>query len=108
MNNTDKPNQDVEKEFVSRMVEKISQKADADYSPQMPSFDLGQQILSQQRKIAALKRKSPISNTVSADIKKLVPIKIMPLSMPEAPPSPQQKIIADIIAREIQALTTTR
>lgn len=89
-----------EKEFVHQMVEKISSPQQQDRSGEMPSFDLGQQILAQQRKIAALKRKSPAQEI------KPQPIQIK--SMPQAPASPQQLIIADIVAKEILFLTASR
>jgi hypothetical protein len=97
-----------EKEFVSQIVEKISRGDGQDFSTEVPSFNLGQQILSQQRKIAALKRKSPISPDVS-NTQQSLSMKIPPIqSMPQAPASPQQQIIAEIIAREIQFLTSAR
>ena len=97
------------KEFISDIVGKISHGSEEDYSEQMPSFDLGQQILAQQRKIAALKRKSPVSSSIPADEPKPAPIQIKPFQSPVYQPlSPQQKIIADIVAREIRDLTSIR
>jgi hypothetical protein len=97
-----------EKEFVSRIVEKISRGDGQDFSTEVPSFNLGQQILSQQRKIAALKRKSPSSSEAS-NTQQSLSIKIPPIqSIPQTPASPQQQIIAEIIAREIQVLTSAR
>ena len=99
-----------EKEFVRQMVEKISHPQQQDRSSEIPSLDLGGQILAQQRKIATLKRKSPgqennISQTSKQEIKPQ-PVQIQ--SMPPAPASPQQKIIAEIVAKEILALAGTR
>jgi hypothetical protein len=96
-----------EKEFVSQIVEKISRGDGQDFSTEVPSFNLGQQILSQQRKIAALKRKSPTSSDDVSNTQQSLSIKIPPIqSIPQAPASPQQQIIAEIIAREIQVLTS--
>ncbi len=100
------------KEFISNIVGKISEGKAEDYSSEMPSFDLAQQILAKQRNIAALKRRSPGSeNTSSSDSvpsqKSAVQIKPF-TAMAEQPMSPQQKVIADIIAREIKALTAGR
>jgi hypothetical protein len=97
-----------EKEFVSRIVEKISRGDGQDFSTEVPSFNLGQQILSQQRKIAGLKRKSPSSN--DAENTQLSPSRKMPSikSISQAPASPQQQVIAEIIAREIKILTSVR
>ncbi len=97
-----------EKEFVSQIVEKISRGDGQDFSQEVPSFNLGQQILSQQRKIAGLKRKSPSSsdadNTQPSPSIKLPSIQ----SISQPPASPQQQIISEIIAREIKNLTSVR
>jgi len=100
---------DVNKEFISDIVGKISHGSDEDFSEQMPSFDLGQQILAQQRKIAALKRRSPGSGSIPESPRKAPMTQIKPFQPPVYQPlSPQQKIIADIIAREISVLTSGR
>jgi hypothetical protein len=98
------------KEFVSRMVEKISRPQQQDRSSEMPSLDLGSQILAQQRKVAGLKRKSPLQNNNSdGDLQQKAQPQKMPVnSMPSAPASPQQLIIADIVAREIMSLSAAR
>ena len=110
MKNINKSQHTDKKEFVSRMVEKMSQGAEGDFSTEVPSFNLGQQILSQQRKVASLKRKSPVSpGIIPVNTKQFMSAKIESLPpMPEPPPSPQQRIIADIIAKEIRLLTTVR
>ncbi len=122
-------NEDKKGEFISDLVGKISKGKDEDYTEGMPTFDLGAQILAQHRKIAAMKRKSPGSpasaapapapapapiaekiQTLPAANKpiKFVPVKIIPFQpIVEQPMSPQQKIIADIIAREISILTAS-
>jgi hypothetical protein len=97
-----------EKEFVRKMVEKISHPQQQDRSSQIPSLDLGQQILAQQRKIAALKRKSPGPLGDALRQQEIKPQLIQIKSMPQAPASPQQRIIADIVAKEILALTGVR
>jgi hypothetical protein len=98
-----------EKEFVRKMVEKISHPQQQDRSNEIPSLDLGKQILAQQRKIAALKRKSPGQEIKPQPVQiKLMPQKNMAGSMPQAPASPQQRIIADIVAKEIMILTSVR
>jgi len=97
------------KEFVSQMVEKISRQDNEDFSTEVPSFNLGQQILAQQRKIAAFKRKSPLASNISDETRQPVsanPVSIQ--SIPQAPASPQQKIIAEIVAREIQVLNAVK
>jgi hypothetical protein len=98
------------KEFVSSMVKKISQANHQDRSAEIPSLDLGMQILAQQRKIAGLKRKSPENGSdlqqVSEQKISSHPVRIE--SIPPAPPSPQQMIIADIVTREIMVLSAAR
>jgi hypothetical protein len=97
-----------EKEFVSGIVEKISRGDGQDFSTEVPSFNLGQQILSQQRKIAGLKRKSPSSND-AGNIQSSTSTKLPSIqSISQPPASPQQQIISEIIAREIQILTSAR
>jgi len=110
MKNTNKPTQDTDKkEFVSQIVEKISRANEEDFSTEVPSFNLGRQILAQHRKIAALKRKSPLPSNSASKTQPPVSAKVVPIqSIPQAPASPQQKIIAEIIAREILTLTGTR
>ncbi|MGB8225420.1 MAG: hypothetical protein WCE45_00940 [Sedimentisphaerales bacterium] len=102
-----------EKEFIRKMVEKISNSQQQDRSSQIPSLDLGKQILAQQRKIAALKRKSPLSNdNLSVNKEQVRPFDIAQgrqvSPMPPTPASPQQRIIADIVAKEILVLSSAR
>jgi len=119
-------NPPVKGEFVSNMVEKISKADSADKSQDMPSLDLGMQILAQQRKVAGLKRKSPgkENNPPQMDKQEIkfrpIPIKeqpnpvvfpirsfqAAPAGSAAAPASPQQLIIADIVAKEILALSS--
>ncbi|MGD0785335.1 MAG: hypothetical protein ABR969_05935 [Sedimentisphaerales bacterium] len=96
-----------EKEFVSKIVEKISRGNDQDFSKEVPSFNLGKQILSQQRKIAGLKRKSPSPND-AGNTPPSPSIKLPSIQSIQPPASPQQQIISEIIAREIQILTSVR
>lgn len=99
-----------EKEFVRKMVEKISHPQQQDRSGDIPSLDLGGQILAQQRKIATLKRKSPgqENNVHQTSKQEIKPQPVQIQSMPPAPASPQQKIIAEIVAKEILALASAR
>ena len=109
MKNINKSQDTPKKEFVSQMVEKISRQDNEDFSTEVPSFDLGQQILSQQRKIAAFKRKSPLASNLSDETRQPVSANPVPIqSIPPVPASPQHKIIAEIVAREIQALTAVK
>jgi hypothetical protein len=97
------------KEFVRQMVEKISHSQQQDRSNEIPSLDLGSQILAQQRKVAGLKRKSPLQNNNSPiDQQQEDQPEQSQSLMPPAPASPQQKIIADIVAKEILVLAGAR
>ncbi|MDD5134924.1 MAG: hypothetical protein PHP01_05890 [Phycisphaerae bacterium] len=100
----------VKKEFVSNMVEKISQANRQDLSEEIPSLDLGMQILAQQRKVAGLKRRSPEKESDSQPSnKEKIPFRPARIqSIPAAPPSPQQMIVAEIVAKEIMALSAVR
>ncbi|MGA2916510.1 MAG: hypothetical protein ABSE89_10840 [Sedimentisphaerales bacterium] len=101
--------QNIGKEFVRKMVEKISNSQQQDRSAEIPSLDLGQQILAQQRKVAALKRKSPLSQNDSSKAVRLIRQSVSHISfMSQAPASPQQRIIADIVTKEILILSSAR
>ena len=103
------PVRNIGKEFVSQMVEKISNSQQQDRSGEMPSLDLGQQILAQQRKVAALKRKSPSSPNGKAKTSSQVQLSATHIDfMSQAPASPQHRIIADIVAKEILILSSAR
>jgi len=108
-------NRPIRSEFVSNMVEKISRSNQADKSENIPSLDLGMQILARQRNIAALKRKSPSqeNNPPQTGKQELKPPPIsirmqLPHITHTTPASPQQMIIADIVAREILVFSAAR
>lgn len=69
---------------------------------EIPRFDLAEEIMAEQRKITAIKRKAPGKK---AEIQRLKP-KVQPdQSITEQPmPSEQDKIIAEIVARDIEKL----
>jgi hypothetical protein len=109
MKNINKPQDTLKTEFVSQMVEKISRQDNEDFSSEVPSFNLGQHILAQQRKIAAFKRKSPTASNLPEETRQPVSANPVPIqSIPQTPASPQQKIIAEIVAREIQVMTAVK
>ena len=60
--------------------------------PEIPSFDLAEEIMAEQRKITAIRRKAPGKKTEAQ------PVDI------EQPLSEQEKIIAEIVARDIERL----
>jgi len=70
---------------------------------EIPQFDLANQILSEQRKVAAIKRQRPGIKNEAASQKP----KVSPATYTIQPPpvlSLQEKIIADIVARDIREL----
>ncbi|MFH1719631.1 MAG: hypothetical protein ABIF19_19950 [Planctomycetota bacterium] len=71
----------------------------------IPKFDLAEQIMAEQRKIAATKRKGP-GRKVEAPRQ---PRKAESIASVVTPPpilSEQQRIIAEIVARDIEKLFT--
>ena len=65
----------------------------------IPQFNLGEEILSEQRKVSSSKRKGP---GTEPQAQKQEPAGLTP---PQTPPaSPQQRIIAEIIARDIEEM----
>jgi len=96
------------KEFVAKMVEKISDSGSQNRSEEIPSFNLGEQILAGQRKASALKRKSPSSSNGALKADKPVQQEAVKSFASAAPASPQQRIIADIVTREILLLSSAR
>ncbi|MDO8302430.1 MAG: hypothetical protein Q7T18_04220 [Sedimentisphaerales bacterium] len=97
-----------------------SPKVDANES-EVPDFDLAEQIMAEQRKMVGNRRKGPGSPRVDIKEEKSTPVNIPDqhavVAMPsapirivaaEAPMSPQQKVIADIVARDINKFYQTR
>ena len=69
---------------------------------EIPKFDLAEQILAEQRKLSTVRRKAPRKRA-----KVSIPKKDKPPTLPiESPtvPSEQEKIIAEIVARDIENL----
>jgi hypothetical protein len=70
----------------------------------MPRFDLAEEIMAEQRKISAIKRKAPGERIEAQKAEK----EVEPVSYTMGPSTPaqpyQQKIIAEIVARDIESL----
>ena len=70
----------------------------------MPRFDLAEEIMAEQRKISAIKRKAPGKKIEAQKAEK----EVEPVSYTMGPSTPaqpyQQKIIAEIVARDIEKL----
>ena len=75
----------------------------------IPQFNLGEEILSEQRKVSSSKRRAP-GTEPQAQKQESAALPAMPVSPPApAPPaSPQQRIIAEIIARDIEDMIMKR
>jgi hypothetical protein len=71
---------------------------------EMPSFDLAEEIMAEQRKITAIKRRPPGAKT---DVQRLKP-EVQPvdhiIEEPKPALSKQNKIIAEIVAKDIERL----
>ena len=112
----------VESQMAEAMPASVAESPEGDVEEsEVPDFDLAQQIMAEQRKVVGNRRKGPGSPRV--EIKEEEPL---PASIPhspavvvapapairivamEAPMSPQQKVIADIVARDINTFYQTR
>ena len=72
----------------------------------IPQFNLGEQILAEQRKTSSSKRirpgrKVPSNSALAEEV-----VSLPPIVMTAPPASPQQRIIADIVARDIEEMVT--
>lgn len=71
---------------------------------EMPSFDLAEEIMAEQRRITAIKRRAP---GVKTDVQRLKP-EVQPvdhiIEEPKPALSEQEKIIAEIVAKDIERL----
>ena len=71
---------------------------------EMPKFDLAEQIMAEQRKVTAIRRKAPGKKTKAPDLQPRIQstgcaIKQPPPTLPE-----NELIIAEIVARDIEKL----
>lgn len=85
-----------------RPVVSINKKEEAETlqeKSEIPSFDLAEEIMAEQRKITAIRRKAPSKkNEAQRSEPQAQPVDI------EQPLSEQEKIIAEIVARDIERL----
>ena len=73
----------------------------------IPQFDLANDIMAEQRKITAVRRKGPGSKPPAAKEKEPATEKVAPNTKPVQVPAPMahaDKIIADIVRRDIERL----
>jgi len=69
---------------------------------EIPQFDLAEEIMAEQRKVAATRRKGPAKKVEAAKQEKPEPI--APIVEMFHIPSEEEKVIAEIVARDIQQL----
>lgn len=88
------------KQAVSRKKETVISKE----MPEIPSFDLAQEIMAEQRKITAIRRKAPgQKNNIQSLKPKVQPANSITEQTSQSL-SEQDKVIADIVARDIERL----
>ena len=73
-------------------------------TPEIPSFDLAEEIMAEQRKITAIRRKAPGQKTEAQRSKPQVQPADYTIEQPTPTLSEQEKIIAEIVARDIERL----
>jgi hypothetical protein len=73
-------------------------------TPEIPSFDLAEEIMAEQRKITAIRRKAPGQKTEAQRLKPEVQPVDHIIEEPKLALSEQEKIIAEIVAKDIERL----
>jgi hypothetical protein len=72
--------------------------------PQIPTFDLANEIMAEQRRITAVKRMGPGKKTDSRGIKTQFDSNNLIELQPSADPAQKNQVISEIVARDIQSL----
>lgn len=72
--------------------------------PEIPSFDLAEDIMAEQRKITAIRRRAPGQKAEAQRLKPEVQSVDHIIEEPKPAPSEQEKIIAEIVAKDIERL----
>lgn len=86
---------------------RMNKKEEAETSeetPEIPSFDLAEEIMAEQRKITAIRRKAPCQKTEAQRLKPETQIVDHIIEQPKPLLSEQEKIITEIVARDIERL----
>jgi hypothetical protein len=86
---------------------RMNEKEEAETSeetPEIPSFDLAEEIMAEQRRITAIRRKAPGQKTEAQRLKPETQIVDHIIEQPKPLLSEQEKIIAEIVARDIERL----
>ena len=87
-----------------RPTESPGEKEEAGEASEIPSFDLAEEIMAEQRKVTAIRRKAPGQKT---EVQRLKPeTRIADHIIDQSKPllSEQEKIIAEIVAKDIEKL----
>lgn len=90
-----------------RSVVSVNKKEEAETSeetPEIPSFDLAEEIMAEQRKITAIRRKAPGQKTEAQRSEPQAQPADYTIEQPTPTLSEQEKIIAEIVARDIERL----
>jgi hypothetical protein len=87
-----------------RPAESVSKKEEAEETLEIPSFDLAEEIMAEQRKITAIRRKAPGQKTEVQRLKPETQIVDHIIDQPKPLLSEQEKIIAEIVAKDIEKL----
>jgi hypothetical protein len=84
--------------------EPIIQAETSEETPKIPRFDLAEEIMAEQRKITAIRRKAPGQKTEAQRLKPETQIVDHIIEQPKPLLSEQEKIITEIVARDIERL----
>jgi hypothetical protein len=82
----------------------VDEKEEAEEASEIPRFDLAEEIMAEQRKITAIRRKAPGVKTEVQRLKPETRIDDHSIEQPKPLLSEQEKIIAEIVARDIEEL----
>jgi hypothetical protein len=84
--------------------ESVSEKEEAKEPLEIPSFDLAEELMAEQRRITAIRRKAPGAKTGVQRLKPEVqPVEHI-IEEPKQALSEQEKIITEIVAKDIEKL----
>jgi hypothetical protein len=85
-------------------VNKKEEAGTSEETPEIPRFDLAEEIMAEQRRITAIRRKAPGQKTEAQGLKPEVQPVDHIIEEPKPALSEQEKIIAEIVAKDIERL----
>ena len=71
---------------------------------EIPKFDLAEQIMAEQRKVTAIRRKAPGKKTKTPDLQPRIQSAVCVVRQPARTLPEKEQIIAEIVARDIEKL----